>query len=29
VSGDRHLLRLKTYQDIPIRSVRELLEQLS
>lgn len=28
VSGDRHLLRLKTYRDIPIRSVREFLEQL-
>lgn len=28
VSGDRHLLRLKSYRDIPIWTVRELLEQL-
>lgn len=28
VSGDRHLFRLKSYQDIPIWTVRELLEQL-
>ncbi|MGH2376447.1 MAG: putative toxin-antitoxin system toxin component, PIN family [bacterium] len=28
VSGDRHLLRLKSFRDIPIRTVRELLERL-
>ncbi len=28
VSGDRHLLRLKTYQDIPIMTVRQFLDTI-
>lgn len=29
ISGDRHLLSLKTFRDIPIITVRELLERLA
>ncbi|MGZ4298732.1 MAG: putative toxin-antitoxin system toxin component, PIN family, partial [Solirubrobacteraceae bacterium] len=28
VSGDRHLLKLKNYADMPIMTVRQFLDQI-